>query len=872
MLKAVFVLGTLEYAGVDEEGEALSTSTIDLLDRATREANIDASLVFVSLDPIHASRTKRDISMRIIREERPRVLSEISSANPDFIICFGPIASACVFNAGNLVEDDMLRRRFFPMGDDQCPAYVTMTVERARYTHALQSWLVEDIQWCASMSGENINRPVSVLGDWQLILPNSPLWRDCPPALNESSVVGFDLETYPSVSPFDVNARIRMAIFCTDPVFSYVVQLPPDSSMPQWARTILKGTNQKKVGSNIKFDVNWCRRFGVQVRNYEDTHLREHIMDPSSPRTDLKYLTFRYLSRLGSYAHDLHMRIKALRNDWSLLTDEEMHSYAAGDGQASIATYNGQKARDRANDKLLQTGGAKLLQDVYPILADLEYDGIAVSLEESDVLNTNYSAKLAELRTAIAEHLGPVNVDSTTQLAQALARLVPDIDLKPRDWRRLLASNPDEGEVVSTAKEVLKRESHRHPVIELVMKYRQFSTRYNTFVVGLRRKHLQNFLHFDGSESRHCIRPSYHISTETMRLASSRPNGMNMPRTNDDGVDYAIKRQFVSRFGYGGLLADFDMSQIEIRVAAMLSGDEAMIKALETGGDIHMQMASLMLGKPIAPDGEPVDALQSEFITKLERQACKTRTFLILYGGGAHKLGADLKISREAAQAMIDEYFGTFTGLKRYIDSVHAFVKEHGYVETPFGLRRYFVTPTHWKSRDGYSILRQAFNTKIQLTAALLMYVYMVELQKTDVVQHSDAVFSMQIHDSLIIDCANNYVGRDIKNATQAICQTLLTTAINRYGLKIVKPVPIVMEGTFGYNLALDRRDSSFPGGEDDGGRSPYLEFVYATHRTPTMAWQEVATPSHCIRELTIEALDRSQLFDPVPVTPDELF
>ena len=811
-MKIVFVMGTLEYSGIDEEGAALSSTTIDVFHEASRE--FDSSVVFVSMDPILASKSKNKITMKILRQERPRVIAEIESLNPDAVICCGPVATACVFGKGNMSEERTFRRRFYPFGEDRMPVFCTFTPERARYTHDMKRLLLNDIKWAV----EHIDRtvPERVQPEYKLIRVGDPEWRDRPYGAHlttRRSVIGFDLETYPAISPFDSDARIRMVVlsylhgsFADGDIRTFVIQCGPDSTMPEWVEADLRNTSFIKTGSNIKFDVRWCKRFGYMVKNYRCTALRESILDSSSPRTDLKFLAFSYAPELGAYNHALEERLDVVK-DFRYLTDEELYDYAACDGVASLKAYFGQEARD--TDGLLSCPGAKLLYDLYECIAQIEYNGIGVDLNRLDDLSDNYRAELATLRDTITMHLGPVNIDSATELAKILSEKVTGINLKPNEWRRLLtASTEDANDQVSTAREVLLREAWRHPAIPLIIEYRKVVTRFNMFIKAVRTKHLMQW------ERSYCIFPSYNISTGTYRLASSNPNGMNMPRETDN-PNLSVKSQFIGR--ECSRILEIDLSQIEIRVAAALSGDPIMVEALRSGGDIHTQMASRMLGKQVRPDGQPADDGDTTYVTKSERQSCKTRTFLILYGGGAKKLSADLRIPKPAAQQMIDEYFATFRVLKEYIDSVHAEAQRLGYISTPFGLRRYFVPPVEWQSRAGYAIRRQAFNTKIQHTAAMIMYALMIELRR-----EANPHVVQQVHDSLAIEVFDAYEESRIMQAIKTICDSMWRR-LEGMGMTMPREeVPITFEATIGRQLGINRERVVMPPAET----TPTISYV----------------------------------------------
>lgn len=742
--KAVFVLGSMEYRAV-RRGDSITNETMDMLNRVAGE--VGATIVFATQDPLHAGKNKAKIKMANLNKERPRVLTEIGDAHPDFVMCFGPVASACVFGKGNLVEGELLRQAHYPLGEDQAPVFVTFGMENVRYKAGLEKWLALDIQSAANGWKE------TEWGDYTILLPGTPEWDEMPEELwqkfsPQSSImnaigggqIGFDTETFPGLNPWHPDARIRMAVISDRVGRAWVIQATPDSRLPAWVYDLVQDSNVVKAGSNIKFDYKWMRRFGHRIVNMWDTSTAEHIIDESNPKKDLKSLTFRYVEKLGDYSKAQRDLVRT-KGGWEYLTDEEQYQYAGGDGEASIGTLLGQKI-------LLENLGLlrphSLYLDLYPVLCEMEHHGAVYDLEENARLDGLYSEKLTVLRKEIVAILGPINPDSHVKLAEALQKEVPGINLRKREWKDLLSDNEDDD--ITTKREVLERESHRHPIIAKVLEYRKYRVRRSTFIVGAREKHATahngaTYLHTNFNTAR----------VETYRLSSSSPGLHNSPRKescsvckDDDKpcascVAMTIKRQFVSRFK-GGQIADADQTQVEIRYAAWLSQDKNMLRAIESGEDIHTAMAAIIL-----------DKLAAE-ITAHERHECKKRTFLILYGGGAARLARQLHISRRKAQRMIDEYFATFSGLKTFIDRTHREVRNTLSVETAFGFRRNFVQPEYWDSPEGWSIQRQAFNTLVQNGAACLTYCAMIWLHGQLEARHLHSKLFLQVHDSIVVD------------------------------------------------------------------------------------------------------------------------
>lgn len=718
----VFVFGSFEPDAV-KKGDALTPRTIEMLEGISNRCGLDVDLVFVSQDEMNAGKNKASLTMKNINRERPRVLSEIDAAKADLVICFGPVATACVWGKGNMVESELLRQSHDPLGTG-LPVFVTYSLEAVRWKAGLYRWLEMDVE--AAVNGYTDTE----WGEYTILQPDTPEWRNMPKdlLLPEGSVVGLDLETYPGLSPWDEDARIRMCVISDRVGRAWVVQATPDSKLPAWVQDLAEDPEVIKTGSNIKFDYKWLRRFGIRMRNMADTSTREHIIDESNPKKDLKSLTFRYVPKLGDYSK-AHRDLVRERGGWENVTDAEQYDYCGADGEASIGTYLGQQPRIDAHNLRRPV---LLMSRLYEVLAEIEHRGIRISRTTAHELDKLYRDKLSKLRQQITEVLGPININSPTQLARALKEAVPNIKLTERDWVSVVGD--DDTDRAVTKRMVLEREAHKHPIIATVLEFRKYRTRHSTFIKGVLEKYGTE--HSGGFY----IHPSYRTDVvETFRLSSQAPNGQNIPRKDNDDPDLTVKKMYMSRFD-GGSFLEGDQSQIEIRTAAWLSQDRKMLEAIDSGEDIHTAMASIMLAKPVSE------------VTEEERQLCKARTFLILYGGGAKKLSQDLKVSRRAAQRLIDDYFETFTGLRDYIQQTKNRVKVDLQVTTPFGFTRKFNRPDRWDSSEGFRIERQAFNTIVQSTAACITYLAMVRLEEDMRACGLRSLMVGQVHDSILID------------------------------------------------------------------------------------------------------------------------
>jgi DNA polymerase-1 len=248
-------------------------------------------------------------------------------------------------------------------------------------------------------------------------------------------------------------------------------------------------------------------------------------------------------------------------------------------------------------------------------------------------------------------------------------------------------------------------------------------------------------------------------------MSSSKPNLQNLARDEEEEValQLNVKRQYISRFVVEpcmvenitwehandvvrGTLSEADQSQLELRVAAIMSNDKNMMDAFMRGTDVHTELAAMMRG--IRPDQ----------VTKAIRQAGKTTNFHVLYGGAAFGLSLRLGCSKSEAEALIARFYSTFTGFEEWQREQERFAKENLYVESMFGRRRHFVQPRSWKAPEGKRILRQAVNAPIQGDASAITNIGLVQAMKRMKRETLRSKMFLTVHDSGLTD---NYPGEE---------------------------------------------------------------------------------------------------------------
>lgn len=319
---------------------------------------------------------------------------------------------------------------------------------------------------------------------------------------------------------------------------------------------------------------------------------------------------------------------------------------------------------------------------------------------------------------------------------------------------------------LSTRESELEKLRDRHPIISLILEYRELAKLLSTYIDAIPPLlDEQSRLHSTFLQA----------GTTTGRMASNSPNLQNIP--NRTPLGRAIRQAFIPEDGYK--LVSLDYSQIELRIAAILSGDEKLIEIFKNGEDVHAGVASRVFGVP------------PEKVDKEMRIKAKTINFGILYGMGVNSLKANLGVDRKEAQEFYNEYFSTFTGLASYLEKVKKEAEKNGYTETMFGRRRYF---SGFRSPLPYvraQAERMAINAPIQGTQADLIKIAMKrvdDLIKLDKLEN-DARLVLQVHDELVYEMRDGLTNK-LAKAFKEIMEGALDPDLSR-GVPIIAGIEI---------------------------------------------------------------------------------
>lgn len=493
-------------------------------------------------------------------------------------------------------------------------------------------------------------------------------------------------------------------------------QLPIDDVIKA-LKPVFENPSIKKTLQNAKFDYNVLQNYGIKMQGIIfDTMLASYIKDPTR-RHGLKNQSLEHLNHVMQEITEL---IGTGKNQHTMerVPIEEAAAYACDDAYATLELTK--FWQDNLDEKEL-----KMLYDVEVplalVLAQMEYDGISIDVDYLKGLSDEFSKKLVDLESKIFEIAGVAfNINSPKQVGEILFERLQIQGHKKKRGK----SN------YSTGAEILEELAGEHKICEYLLEHRKFSKLKSTYTDALP-------ILINSKDSR--IHTSYNQTvTTTGRLSSSNPNLQNIPIRTEEGGK--IRRAFVAK-NTGGLLLSADYSQIELRLLAHCSGDEKLIEAFRSGEDIHTKTAA------------SVFEISTDQVTKDMRYRAKAVNFGIIYGQSKYGLSKTLNITPLAAEMFIERYFEAYPKVRQYNNGIIKFAHENGYVETIFGRKRYLASELASPSfpiREAAQ--RAAVNQPLQGTAADLIKMAMIELDKKLKENNLKSKMIMQVHDELILE------------------------------------------------------------------------------------------------------------------------
>jgi DNA polymerase-1 len=443
--------------------------------------------------------------------------------------------------------------------------------------------------------------------------------------------------------------------------------------------------------------------------------LASFVLDPGRRSHAIDTLALEHLGRTMETYADVAGRGKR-EVPFAELPVARAAAYCGTDSTTVLALHEffAPRLRETALEPLL----AEIELPLVEVLADMEWEGIAIDRTVFERLSRELGADLGRLEREISQAAGTeLNLNSPKQLATVL------FEKHQLPVLKKTKTGP------STDADVLEQlAAMGHGLPKLILEYRELQKLKSTYVDALAAE-------VNPKTGR--IHTSFNqTGAATGRLSSSEPNLQNIPVRSARGE--AIRRGFVPAAGSVFLVADY--SQIELRLMAYLSGDPAFIEAFRQGGDIHRQTAALIFGVPLAE------------VTPDMRARAKTINFATIYGQGAFALGRQLGISQEDAKSFIARYFERFAGVRAFLDRQVQLAREQGYVETLFKRRRYIpeIRDRNYNLR-AYAE-RTAQNSPLQGSAADLIKLAMVRAHQELRKRGLESRMLLQVHDELIFE------------------------------------------------------------------------------------------------------------------------
>ncbi len=543
--------------------------------------------------------------------------------------------------------------------------------------------------------------------------------------LAAAEVIAFDTET---TSTDKIAAELVGISLSVRPGSGYYIpvghdqgrQLPLESVI-EALRPAMTDPGVPKIAHNMKYDYIMLARYGIRVHPIGfDTMIADWLRDPGSRNLGLKKLAW---VRLDSEMTEIKDLIGSGKKQITMaqVPIARAAAYASDDAEVVLRLLPLLEADVR------EVHAEKLLREIelplVPVLADMEMAGIGLDVDFLRGMSDELATRLAELEANVFGAVGePFNLNSTQQLSDALFN---KLQIPPPGGTRKTASG-----FYSTAVDVLEALQDDYEVVGWIMTYREVAKLKSTYVDALPGQ-------VNPGSGR--VHTSYsQTGSVTGRIASSDPNLQNIPIRTEMGR--RIRRAFVA--DPGNVLLAVDYSQVELRIAAHMSEDAAMIAAFKDGQDIHAATAAAIYNLPLSE------------VDRSQRRHAKAINFGLIYGMSPFGLTRTTDLTLAEAEDFVEAYFQRFPGVKRYLDGMRRTAAEQGYVETLLGRRRYFpVLKTGTNAVQRARAEREAINAPIQGTAADIMKIAMLAIPPALGKAGLSARMLLQVHDELVFEC-----------------------------------------------------------------------------------------------------------------------
>ena len=508
-----------------------------------------------------------------------------------------------------------------------------------------------------------------------------------------------------------------------------------------------------KVGQNLKYDLEVLRNYNVELKGQMwDTMIAHYLIQPEL-RHNMDYMAEVYLHYKTIHIDELIGPKGKNQRSMRDLSPTLVYEYACEDADITLQLKNKLEPELKKYD--CEDLFYHIEMPLMPVLAEMEMNGVCLDTTSLAETSKQFTARMNEIEQRIYELAGQqFNIASPKQVGEILFDKLKIVDK---------AKKTKTGQYV-TSEEVLQQLKHKHEIVADILEHRGLKKLIGTYIDALPKLINPRTGHIHTSFNQ--------TITATGRLSSSDPNLQNIPIRGEDGKE--IRKAFIPEPGC--LFFSADYSQIELRVMAHLSNDEAMIEVFREGKDLHAATAANIYKKPI------------EEVTRDERTKSKRANFGIIYGITVFGLAERLDIPRDEAKMLIDGYFETFPQVHDYMEHSKEVARQQGYVTTLFGRRRYLPDINSANATVRGFAERNAINAPIQGTAADIIKVAMIRIHQRFKAEGIRSKMILQVHDEL-----NFSVYPDEKEKVERI---VLEEMQNAFQMK----VPLVADSGFGDN------------------------------------------------------------------------
>ena len=564
----------------------------------------------------------------------------------------------------------------------------------------------------------------------QLVLTEAELdqWLQ---KIDQAPLTAFDTETT-CLDPMQAEL-VGLSLCCEPGVACYIpvahrypgapVQLTREFVLERM-RAWLENPAKPKVGQNMKYDAHVLENHGVRLRGIAHDTLLESYVFEAHRNHDMDNLALRHLERKTISYQDVCGKGSS-QICFDQVELQRATEYAAEDADVTLQLHNAMWPRVAASDKLRYVY-EKIELPTAVVLQKMERNGVLVDASLLEAQSAELGKRILEMEQQAHELAGqPFNLGSPKQICEVFF-----------DKLSLPVIKKTPSGAPSTDEEVLQKLAEDYPLPRVLLDWRGLSKLKSTYTDKLPRM-------INPRTGR--VHTNYGQATAvTGRLASNDPNLQNIPVRTSEGR--RIRQAFVA--GPGNVILSADYSQIELRIMAHLSGDEAMLHAFGQGEDIHRATAAEIFG------------VARQDVNSEQRRYAKVINFGLIYGMSAFGLASNLSIERSAAQMYIDKYFMRFAGVRRFMDQTRAEAKSQGYVETVFGRRLWLPEINSPNGPRRQAAERAAINAPMQGTAADLIKLSMIAVQDWLEREQMGSLLIMQVHDELVLEVPEHELER----------------------------------------------------------------------------------------------------------------